>query len=218
MSPGGFTLTPAGEGVRLVLARHGQTPSNVRHVMDTVPPGPGLTELGRSQADDLAERLAGEKVRAVHASRAVRAQQTASPVAARHELPVEVADGVHEVFVGDLEGRDGGECREVFEQVYEAWHLGQLDVPMPGGETGRQALGRFFDAAAEVLDGVDVGTVVLVSHGAMVRLVARQLVSGIAGDRTNAAYLPNTGTITLDAADTRTGWTLVQWDGLDLGL
>lgn len=215
MSPGEFSLAPAGEGVRLVLARHGQTPSNVAHLMDTVPPGPGLTELGGSQAAALAERLAGEKVRAVHASRATRAQETAAPVAARHDVPVEVVDGLHEVFVGDLEGSGGGESRERFEQVYRAWHLGDLDAAMPGGETGRQALGRFFDAATGVLDGVDVGTVVLVSHGAMVRLVARQLVDGLDGALTNAAYLPNAGTITLEAADTPTGWACLQWDGLD---
>ncbi len=215
MSGGEFALPPAGEGVRLVLARHGQTPSNVAHLMDTVPPGPGLTDLGRSQADDLAERLSGEKVRSVHASRAVRAQETAAPVAARHEVPVEVVDGVHEIFVGDLEGRDGGECREQFERVYRGWHLGELDVPMPGGETGRQALRRFFDGATGLLEGVDVGTVVLVSHGAVVRLVAGQLIAGMDGLHADAAYLPNAGVITLEAADTPTGWHCVGWDGLD---
>jgi release factor glutamine methyltransferase len=36
--------------VRLLLIRHGQTPSNVLGLLDTAPPGPGLTDLGVEQA------------------------------------------------------------------------------------------------------------------------------------------------------------------------
>jgi hypothetical protein len=91
--------------LRLVLARHGQTDANVRRELDSRPPGAPLNELGRAQAEALAQRLADAPVTAVHASRALRAQQTAAPVAAAHGLPVAVVDGVQEVFVGDLEGR-----------------------------------------------------------------------------------------------------------------
>lgn len=35
--------------MRLILIRHGQTPSNVEHFLDTAVPGPGLTELGSQQ-------------------------------------------------------------------------------------------------------------------------------------------------------------------------
>lgn len=212
----GPTLTPAGEGVRLVLARHGQTPSNVGHVLDTLPPGPGLTELGREQASGLAERLAGEPLRSIHASLAVRAQQTAAPLAMRHGLDVTVIDGVQEVFVGDLEGLGGDGPRQQFESVYGRWLAGAVDESMPGGETGRQALDRFLDAAKQTVDGVESGAVALVSHGAMLRLVAGHLAANVPGRDANGAYLPNAGTITLvsDFA-VPTGWRCVQWDGLD---
>ena len=32
--------------MRLILVRHGQTPSNIERLLDTGAPGPGLTELG----------------------------------------------------------------------------------------------------------------------------------------------------------------------------
>lgn len=215
MTPEPLKLT-ADPGTRLVLARHGETPSNVRHALDTVPPGPGLTERGHGQAGDLAERLSTHKVLAVHASRALRAQQTARPVAERHGLEVQLLDGTHEVYVGEIEGSTDAADHQLFEDVYANWHFGELDVPMPGGETGRQALTRFVRSAQSALDGVAGGTLVLVSHGAMVRLVAGYLATNVDGRQANATYLPNTGTIVLDAdPESGTGWHCAGWSGVD---
>ena len=36
--------------MRLLLIRHGQTPSNLKHLLDTEAPGPTLTPLGQEQA------------------------------------------------------------------------------------------------------------------------------------------------------------------------
>ncbi|MER5392934.1 histidine phosphatase family protein [Saccharopolyspora sp. NPDC002686] len=211
----GFELE-APSGLRLLLIRHGQTPANVDHVLDTLPPGPGLTELGRQQAADLAERLAEEKIVSIHASRAVRAQMTAQPLADRHGLPVEVVEGTHEVYVGDLERRGDREALRTFEEVYGLWHGGELDVPMPGGESGREALTRFVAGARSAIDGSGDGAVALVSHGAMLRLAACTLAANVDGTMSNAVYLPNTGVIVLESdPDARTGWTCTAWDGLE---
>ncbi|MEU6264221.1 histidine phosphatase family protein [Saccharopolyspora shandongensis] len=209
-------MLEAPTGLHLILARHGQTPANVAHLLDTLPPGPGLTELGQQQAVRLAERLADEKIVSVHASRAVRAQQTAQPLAQRHKLPLEVVDGTHEVYVGDLEGRGDQEALQIFDDVYANWHAGRLDVPMPGGETGREALTRFVGGARSAIDGAGAGAVALVSHGAMLRLAASALASNIEGSQGNEALLPNTGVIVLEAdPDAETGWRCVSWDGLE---
>lgn len=69
---------------RLLLIRHGQTTSNVRHALDTALPGAALTELGWSQAHTAGRRLAGEQDSplSVVSSQALRARQTAAGVAA----------------------------------------------------------------------------------------------------------------------------------------
>src|SRR5437763_11761641 len=92
--------------LRLHLVRHGQTPSNVHMALDSRPPGPPLTEEGQRQAGELAAVLATEPIVAVYASAAVRAQQTAAPVAAAHGRRVRVVDGVHEDCGSALEGRN----------------------------------------------------------------------------------------------------------------
>nr|BFE47103.1 hypothetical protein GCM10017745_05300 [Saccharothrix mutabilis subsp. capreolus] len=108
--------------MKLILVRHGETASNLKMALDSLPPGPPLTDAGLAQAAALGEALADVPVSAVYASAAVRAQQTAAPVAAAHGLAVEVLDGVQEIFCGDLEGRHD---REAFDLFLAAAHRGR---------------------------------------------------------------------------------------------
>ena len=89
--------------MRLVLIRHGQTPSNVLGLLDTVPPGPGLTELGLGQAAAVPETVAGEPIELIYASTAARAQLTAAPLAAARGLEIRVRDGLREIAAGGWE-------------------------------------------------------------------------------------------------------------------
>jgi broad specificity phosphatase PhoE len=191
---------------RLVLARHGRTTANATHVLDSRPPGAPLDELGVAQAEHLAARLADRPVRAVYASRAVRAQQTAAPVAAVHGLSVEVLDGVQEVYLGDLEGRSDAAALEAFEDVYAAWGRGELDVRLPGGESAREVRSRYLPALDGIVDGVTHGDVLLVSHGAAIRLAAAALL----GETAETFYVPNGGLVELRRAPG--GWVLESWD------
>ncbi|HEV3357089.1 MAG TPA: histidine phosphatase family protein [Pseudonocardiaceae bacterium] len=201
-------------GLRLMLVRHGQTESNVRRALDSKPPGPPLNPLGQQQADDLAADLAEEPIVSVYASIAVRAQQTAEPLAAKHGLSVHVVPGAHEIFVGDLEGSVEEADAHTFFRVFSAWADGDLDVPMPGGETGAQARDRFERVIAEIAAEHREGVVVLVSHGGIIRLVAPLLADNVSPDNTKFGMLPNTGRIVLDNGP---AWRCVEWTGLDLG-
>jgi len=198
--------------LRLLLVRHGETESNVHHLLDSRPPGPPLTELGRRQADELAERLAGEPVIAVYASVAVRAQQTAAPVAERHGLPVTVVDGLHEVFVGDFEGSNARADIEAFVGVYRAWHAGDHDLPVPGGESGRQLLDRVLPVVSRVRAEHPDGVVVLVGHSAAMRLVGCTLAANVSAAFADSHYLPNCQAITLEADGD--GWRCLDWAGV----
>ena len=157
------------------------------------------------QAVELGRRLAAEAVTAVFASRATRAQQTAAPVAAAHGLAVGVLDDVQEVFCGDLEGRSDIAARERFEEVYAAWWRGDLDAHLPGGESANDLRARFVPAVETITDEAS-GSVVLVSHGAAIRLGAAALL----GDTAETTYVPNGGLVILSPG--RDGWELEHWD------
>jgi probable phosphoglycerate mutase len=207
-------LDGAGRTLRLVLVRHGETTANAAGVLDTRLPGSPLSEAGHQQATDLAWQLSGEPVVAVYASRAVRAQQTAQPVAARHGLVVQVLDGVHEVSIGDLEGRRRPEDHDTLHELYRVWHGGDLDLARPGGESAKQVLERYLADVATIRSAHSGGTAVLVSHGAATRLAVVALASNVDGSFAAPRLLRNTATVVL-AAD-GLGWRCLRWDDTDL--
>lgn len=200
--------------MKLYLVRHGQTEGNVRGELDTALPGSSLTELGQQQALALAERLGDEPIAAIYASKAVRAQQTAAPLAARLGVDIEVIEGVKEVDAGELEGRADRDAILVFMETLGRWTVGELDVALPGGETGEQVRARMLDAVARLRakhaaiesDGI----VVLVGHGGAIRLSGEWLADNVPPEVANSGLIPNTGIVELDAIPGG-GWHCVSW-------
>ena len=142
----------------------------------------------------------------MYASRAIRAQQTAAPIAVAHDLPVTVVDGVHEVFCGDLEGRSDLAAREQFDLTYAAWWQGDLDAHLPGGESAHELRDRFVPVLERLTDGA-TGTVVLVSHGAAIRLAAAALLGDTAETSVRAQRRRGRA-----RSGTPSGWVLEHWD------
>ena len=135
--------------MRLLLIRHGQTPSNLKHLLDTEAPGPALTPLGQEQAAALPQALAAEQIDALYASTLVRTQLTAAPLAAATRLEVPVRDGIRELAAGDLEMRGDDDAAALYLATAFAWSVGDTGRRMPGGENGVEALGRFDAVVAE---------------------------------------------------------------------
>ncbi|WP_133848772.1 histidine phosphatase family protein [Labedaea rhizosphaerae] len=200
--------------MRLMLVRHGQTASNVRGALDSALPGPPLTEEGLAQAKALAERLADEPVNGVYASQAVRAQQTAQPVAEVHRTGLVVVDGVHEVQAGDLEGRTDAAALGEFAQVFHRWTRGELHVRMPGAQSGAETRERFVGGVEGIRSAHEDGLVVLVSHGGIIRLGTQWLVPDLAARLADQGLLHNTGHVVLEADGA--GWRCLEWSGLKL--
>ena len=164
---------------RLVLVRHGQSVGNVDKRLDTRPPGAELTPLGREQARAFAQAATSQPGLLLH-SVATRAVQTAAEISAVVDVPAREVTGIHEVQVGDLEGRNDDDAVAEFNAVYERWLKGERDVSMPGGENANQVLDRYLPVLTELrtryLDEDDwTSDIVVVSHGAAIRLSAAVL-------------------------------------------
>ena len=203
---------------RLILVRHGETAGNVARRLDTALPGSALTEIGVTQARELGLRLRWEKPIALASSHALRARQTAQYALESMELAIEpeVLDGVHEVQAGEFEGRNDRESHDAFHRIYNTWHLGMHDNRIPGGESGREVLDRFIAAVEQLrtqhLDNEEQNTIVLISHGAAIRLVASHLAS-VPPQFALASQLRNTQTIELGAVDDGS-WHCLKWGSL----
>jgi broad specificity phosphatase PhoE len=201
---------------RLILVRHGQSHGNVDRRLDTRPPGAELTDLGRQQARAFARGLPHRPAMIAH-SVAVRAAQTADEISAELGLDAHEFEGIHEVQVGDLEDRNDDDAIAEFETVYQRWHEGDLDVPMPGGETGNEVLDRYVPVLTQLrmryLDNhAWHGDIVVVSHGAAIRLVSAVL-AGVESSFVLDHHLANAESVVL-APITDGRWSCVQWSTL----
>jgi len=201
---------------RLVLVRHGQSFGNVERRLDTLPPGAALTPLGHDQARTFARGGHSRPAILTH-SVAVRASQTAAVIATELDLPAQEVTGIHEVQVGELENRNDDEAVAEFQAIYKRWHLGELDVALPGGETANDVLERYVPVLTELRmrylddDRFD-GDIVVVSHGAAIRLAAAVL-AGVDGTFVLDNPLDNAESVAL-APITDGRWSCVRWGAL----
>jgi broad specificity phosphatase PhoE len=200
---------------RLVLLRHGQSYGNVERRLDTRPPGAALTPLGRDQALVFAKG-SGRPALLAH-SVAIRASETAAVIAGELDTPAHEVAGIHEVQVGELEDRSDDEAVAEFKAIYERWHHGELDVALPGGETGDEVLDRYVpvltDLRMRYLDDDDFdGDIVVVSHGAAIRL-ASAVLAGVDGNFALDNHLDNAESVVL-APITDGRWSCVRWGAL----
>lgn len=201
--------------MRLLLVRHGQTHSNVGHHLDTAEPGAGLTELGRIQASAIPAALAEEDIRAVYVSNLVRTHETAAPLVAGLGVEPRLRPGIREVSAGHLEMRNDDDAIEEYLDVVFGWQ----DDPhrrLAGGETGTEVLARFDEVVAEAEADFGDGTVVVVSHGAVIRIWAAARADNIDQDYAATHWLPNTALVVVEG-DSHHGWTVTSWLEQPLG-
>lgn len=201
---------------RLILVRHGQSQGNVDRRLDTRPPGADLTDLGREQARAFAGAMTQPPGVLAH-SIARRAVQTAAEIGGLVRVDPLALDGIHEVQAGELEDRGDDEAIAEFNRIYERWHEGDLGLSMPGGESGHDVLDRYIpvltDLRLRYLDDHSwTDDIVVVSHGAAIRLAASTL-AGVESSYVLDHHLANTEAVVL-APITDGRWSCVRW-GVD---
>ena len=148
---------------RIIVARHAE-PAYERPEMGVA--GGSLTHVGREEARALGERLRSERVAGVVSSELSRAVQTAEIAASVLGLPVQVRERLQEFALGDYLGRDYDAA--VFHQVLGSWLKGDLEVGIPGGETGRQVVDRVLPVLDEMADQFRGETLLVVTHGGVI--------------------------------------------------
>ncbi len=156
--------------MRLLAIRHGETAwSRERRFAGSrdVP----LTADGRRQGAALVPALAGSAIAAIYASPLVRARESAEPLAVAQGLPLQFEPDFREMCFGEWEGLTRDEVSRRFPDDYAVWSTTPQRFAHPGGETLPAVADRVTRALASLRARHDKETVVLVSHGIVIRLL-----------------------------------------------
>ncbi|MFI7480947.1 histidine phosphatase family protein [Kocuria sp. M1R5S2] len=203
--------------MRLLFIRHGQTQPNADDVIDTRIPGPILTPLGDEQAAALPHALADEDIGALWVSSMVRTHLTAEPLARARGLVPAQRHGLHEIQAPEWELSDDPSHIDAYYDVVLSWAHGELDRPMPGGESGQDFFARY-DAVIEeaVQTGRDAGleTVAIIGHGTAIRCWTARRTDNLDAATLGQRPLENTGVVVLEETQEGTRpWTCRSWMG-----
>ncbi|TQM01458.1 putative phosphoglycerate mutase [Actinoallomurus bryophytorum] len=154
----------------LLLVRHGLT-EMTGPVLAGWTPEVHLNERGRTQAAELAARLAPVPLDLVVASPLDRCQETAQAVVAgRDGLQVQTDDRFGEVRYGDWTGRPLEELAK--EDLWKVVQAHPSAVRFPGGEAMADAQHRAVTAVREWNDGLKPDATFLVcSHGDIIKSI-----------------------------------------------
>lgn len=152
----------------ILLARHGESDWNRAERWQGHADRP-LTDLGRDQARELAERLAETELDAVYSSDLQRARETAEIVARSQGLDVHVMNELREVDVGSWSGLTRSEAQTQFPEAFRRWTDG--GEGWEDGETYQELSGRVVGAAHAIAERHPGERVLVVAHGGSIRAV-----------------------------------------------
>jgi broad specificity phosphatase PhoE len=162
----------------LVLVRHGQTEWNLE---DRFRGRANITldATGIEQAEVTAHYIAAHWTPdAVYCSPLIRARQTAEKIAQPFHLHERAHPGLLDIDYGAWEGHTPEELRaQHWAEALELWYMHPQDAPIPGGETVQAVRLRAMGALGEIMERHAGGTVVVVAH----TVVNRLLLLGILG-------------------------------------
>ncbi len=157
---------------RVLLVRHGETDYNVQRRWQGQLDTP-LNDTGRKQAQALAQTLRDMSIDVIYSSDLARAADTATILAAPHNLPVIPEPRLREIHVGIFGGLNRQEIHERYPYEMHRWTHDDSYRP-DGGESRLQLQERAF-AAWEDLTQRDARTILIVSHGGTIRLLLQRI-------------------------------------------
>jgi glucosyl-3-phosphoglycerate phosphatase len=175
--------------VRLLCIRHAQSTWNAlgRWQGQADPP---LSDAGRRAAEQLAQRLAGERTgaAALVTSDLLRAHETAQILGRGLALAPEPWPELREADIGSWSGRVSAEIEALWPDDYRRFRAGDLELRPGGGESRRALRERALRALAALEQRYREGPLVVVTHLGFLRALAPGL------------ELENAGTLWLDSA------------------
>lgn len=151
------------------LARHGESDWNAANRFQGLSDRP-LTELGRRQAEALADELVAiASPSAIYSSPLLRAFETAAIVGARAGLEPHAVDDLREVDVGGWAGLSRSDVESRFPDAFRRWLDGAEG--WEDGETYADMSARVLAVLTKIAESQPDDEVLVVSHGGPIRAI-----------------------------------------------
>jgi broad specificity phosphatase PhoE len=159
---------------RIFMVRHGATVLNAEDRFAGVT-DVELSDQGRDEVRDLAERLGREEIAAVYASPLGRTVETARILAAPHHLEVQTCDAFREISHGHWEGMTRHDVEKKFPDEMAEWEKDPYTFAPEGGESGLDVTARALPALIDLVRKHPGNNMLVVSHKATIRLLLSSL-------------------------------------------
>lgn len=156
---------------RIFVVRHGETEYNRKGLMQGRGIDAPLNQTGRHQADAVTRYLSAYPITRIVTSNMMRARQTAEPLVKHFNLLPGHFEGLDEMNFGQFEGQNRLEIRDQMELAHGRWKQGEVDWPIPGGESPAEVFERANRAVMEQLREYPDETIVFVVHGRVIRIL-----------------------------------------------
>jgi phosphoserine phosphatase len=156
---------------KIIVVRHGHVdwiaPERFRGRAELA-----LSDLGHRQAKAVARYIAASwNPDAVYTSPLSRCCDTSAAIAAPFRLEPRPVDGLCDIDYGEWQGLTRDQSEERWPHETELWFRAPHLVAIPGGETLPALLSRAAAALREILQAHPSGTVVLVGHDSVNRVL-----------------------------------------------
>lgn len=157
---------------QIFIIRHGETDNNKFHRIQGSGVDASLNELGREQAEAIAVALEKYPIQKVVTSSLKRTKETAAPFISRHpDVVVESYPDLVEMGFGNYEGLSFFDIKNELDALQNEWDKGNVDIPIPGGESPQQVYDRANNKCREVLEHSPEEYIVFVIHGRLIRVI-----------------------------------------------
>ena len=161
------------------IVRHGRTEHNEAKIIQGQQDSK-LTSAGREQAENLAQELRHIEFDAIFSSDLLRARHTAEILKLERQLAVQTTAALRERKWGRYEGRYQSEFLQEQKELLEkfatlAYHQRTPELFPEGIEPNEQLMGRVLTFLRETAVAYAGKTVLMVSHGGMMRVLLLHL-------------------------------------------
>ena len=119
----------------IYIVRHGQSMANIEHKYQGQSYDTDLTELGRTQALDVGNKLQIRDIKIIYSSPLKRTQQTADIIATQLGLKVFPENLLKETDHGDWCYLTDDEIKLRWPEMYQLWQTNPSQIIFPNGES-----------------------------------------------------------------------------------